>query len=240
MDIGYETDQLLNEYLLMHYGSSNLQMPWGFGPVPGVHFPVRTVLHFPDIEVGRALDLGCAVGRSSFEMSRMSKEVVGIDFSANFIRSAREIGKNREVLYMVKETGQQKIKAVARLPDGCFAERCHFIQGDVLDLPDGLGRFDRVHAANLICRLSDPDQLLMRLPDLVVKGGDLVLATPCTWLDEFSPEHNQPDQDTFEWLKQKLSSEFHLRKQANEPFLIRETARKFQWAVSLVTHWQKV
>jgi hypothetical protein len=27
---------------------------------------------------------------------------------------------------------------------------------------------------------------------------------------------------------------------ADEPFLIRETARKFQWTVSMVTKWKRV
>jgi hypothetical protein len=33
------------------------------------------------------VDIGCAVGRSSFELSRGFKEVVGIDFSASFIHA---------------------------------------------------------------------------------------------------------------------------------------------------------
>jgi 2-polyprenyl-3-methyl-5-hydroxy-6-metoxy-1,4-benzoquinol methylase len=33
----------------------------------------------------RALDIGCAVGRSSFELARNFKEVVGIDFSHRFV-----------------------------------------------------------------------------------------------------------------------------------------------------------
>lgn len=35
----------------------------------------------------RALDLGCAVGRSTFEMAREFKEVIGIDISQTFIDS---------------------------------------------------------------------------------------------------------------------------------------------------------
>jgi len=36
-------------------------------------------------KMGRALDLGCAVGRSSFELAREYQEVVGIDISQTFI-----------------------------------------------------------------------------------------------------------------------------------------------------------
>jgi SAM-dependent methyltransferase len=106
-------------------------------------------------------------------------------------------------------------------------------------LPEDLGFFDRVHAANLLCRLPEPQLLLERLPALVKPGGELVLATPCTWLEEFTPPENWPPGGTFEWLNETLTPDFSLIRQAEEPFLIRETARKFQWTSSLVTVWRR-
>ena len=106
-------------------------------------------------------------------------------------------------------------------------------------LPADLGVFDRVHAANLLCRLSRPQILLERLPGLVKSGGELVLATPCTWLDAYTPPENWPQAGTFEWLKSCLSGDFELVRQTDEAFLIRETARKFQWTSSLVTVWRR-
>ena len=108
-----------------------------------------------------------------------------------------------------------------------------------MDLPTSLGAFDRVHAANLLCRLPEPKRLLDRLPSLVKPGGELVLATPCTWLEEFTPPENWPASGTFDWLKSALSPDFTLVKQTEEPFLIRETARKFQWTTSMVTVWKR-
>jgi len=37
----------------------------------------------------------------------------------------------------------------------------------------------------------------------------------------------------------ELGASFELVNQADEPFLIRETARKYQWTVSMVTRWVK-
>jgi SAM-dependent methyltransferase len=108
-----------------------------------------------------------------------------------------------------------------------------------MNLPASLGSFDRVHAANLVCRLPKPQRLLHRLPSLVNPGGELVLATPCTWLAEFTPPENWPTCSTFDWLLQILSPHFELHHQCDEPFLIRETARKFQWSSSLVTVWHR-
>jgi SAM-dependent methyltransferase len=108
-----------------------------------------------------------------------------------------------------------------------------------MHLPDNLGKFDRVHAANLLCRLREPALLLNRLGDLVEKGGELVLATPCTWLEAFTPRVNWPKADTLGWIKDHLLDQFELCAQCDEPFLIRETSRKFQWTRSMITVWTR-
>ncbi len=108
-----------------------------------------------------------------------------------------------------------------------------------MNLRDDLGSFDRVHAANLLCRLPEPRRLLDRLPDLVKPGGELVLATPCTWLEEFTPRGNWPAGETFAWLAESLAPAFDLVKRTEEPFLIRETARKFQWTTSMLSVWKR-
>ncbi|MDG1357499.1 MAG: methyltransferase domain-containing protein [Akkermansiaceae bacterium] len=237
--MSYESNQLLSEYLLMHYGTDEHLMPWSFGPKDAIGFPVRTISHFPKGDVETSLDLGCAVGRSTFELSKTSKHVTGIDFSDNFIAAAEQIRAEGSIDYPMLETGKQNKQATACLPQGSRPENCRFLSGDAMNLPEDLGSFDRVHAANLICRLTEPEKLLSRLPELVNPGGDLVLATPCTWLDAYTPPSHQPAGDTLEWLKDQLKPAFKLEKQSDEPFLIRETARKFQWTVSLVTHWKR-
>ena len=235
----YETDTLLSEYLLMHYGNDSDLMPWAFGPAEAIGFPTRTVSHFPDNPNSRALDLGCAVGRSSFELSRSSNEVIGIDFSHNFIQAAEQLRTAGKIDYSIRETGDQTRHTTATIPEDSRPEHIQFLQGDAMNLPADLGQFDRVHAANLICRLPEPEKLLHRLPDLVNHGGHLILATPCTWLEEYTPTQKQPQGDTFDWLKSQLNDAFTLVSRHDEPFLIRETARKFQWTVSLVTLWQR-
>ena len=104
-------------------------------------------------------------------------------------------------------------------------------------LREELGSFDRVHAANLICRLTEPRLFLERLPDLVTSGGELILATPCTWLGEFTPPEFWPEGSTLDWLQDHLHASFELQFEKDEPFLIRETARKFQWTKSQLSKW---
>ncbi len=235
----YETRRLVEEYLLFHYGQSEDVLGWAGGPADATGFPERVARYVADAKVGRALDVGAAVGRSSYVLSEVAEEVVGIDFSQAFVSAAESL----------KQSGSEKISRLieGNLRDEITIHRPEqgnpacitFQQGDAMNLSEDLGTFDRVLAANLICRLPEPKRFLDRLPSLVNPGGIVVLATPCTWLEEFTPPENFPQGRTLEWLKQEMSAKFELIKEANEPFLIRETARKFQWTVSQVTVWKK-
>lgn len=239
----YESDKLVAEYLLFHYGAADEILPpgidWPAGMRAALDFAVRMVRHFETGTVTRGLDLGCAVGRSTCEMSRTCEEVLGIDFSHAFIAAANRLIEGKPVFYERREEAARTTPMEARLPEGITTDRLRFAQGDAMDLPEDLGAFDRVHAANLLCRLPEPMRLLRRLPALVKPGGELVIATPCTWLEEFTPPANWPANGTFEWLCELLGVDFELVRQTDEPFLIRETARKFQWTTSLVTVWRR-
>ncbi len=239
----YESDKLLAEYLLFHFGTPDEILPpdrsWPAAMGEALGFPQRTVAHFSPGSVARGLDLGCAVGRSTFEMARTCEHVTGLDFSHAFIRAAETLRQGDTLTYDRLEEATLRTRLSARRPEGIDAARLRFLQGDAMHLPDDFGLFDRVHAANLLCRLPEPKRLLDRLPMLVKPGGELVLATPCTWLTEFTPLENWPSAGTFEWLKASLEPDFSLIRQAEEPFLIRETARKFQWSSSLVTVWRR-
>lgn len=243
MSLIYESDKLLAEYLLFHFGEADEILPpgcdWPEAMRDALGFPQRTVAHFSDGEVERGLDLGCAVGRSAFEMARSCGRVTGIDFSHSFINAAEELRRGDTLAYERLEEASVKTRLEARMPAGVDGSKLGFLQGDAMDLPSGIGPFDRVHAANLLCRLRDPKRLLAHLPGLVKPGGELVLATPCTWLEEYTPAAHWPPAGTFDWLKSVLSPDFELMREQDEPFLIRETARKFQWTRSLVTVWRR-
>lgn len=243
MNADYESDQLLAEYLLFHYGSAEEVLPsmrvWPDGMAEALGFPLRTVGHFSPGQVSRALDLGCAVGRSGFELAKSSEHVIGLDYSHQFIETAQRLARGESVVYERLEEGRQSTTLVATAPSGVDASRLCFVTGNAMDLSEDVGVFDRVHAANVVCRLSEPQRLLERLPGLVVSGGELLLATPCTWLESFTPPANWPVGSTLDWLQRHLGECFELKLETEESFLIRETARKFQWSSSMVTVWQR-
>ena len=235
----YETDKLVSEYLLFHYGRAEEILP---ASAPSdmreaLDFAIRTQAHFSDLDQARCLDLGCAVGRSSYEMSRRFPKVIGIDFSHAFVNAAAAIAEG-PLSYTRLDEAHLSTSLEARLPDGIVRSGVSFEQGDAMNLRTDLGQFDHVHAANLLCRLPEPEKLLKRLPELVAPGGELIIATPCTWLGEFTPPENWPKGSTIEWLQDHLGSDFELSFTTDEPFLIRETARKFQWTTSHLSKWK--
>jgi putative 4-mercaptohistidine N1-methyltranferase len=239
----YESSRLLDEYLLFHYGSADEILPkeiaWPVAMRDALGFTRRTASLFSKKTAASGIDLGCAVGGSTYEMSRSCEKVIGVDFSHSFINVAQKLLLGESIEYRRCEEGQLATTLVARAPQDIYASRIRFLHGDAMNLPASLGSFDRVHAANLICRLPKPLCLLERLPSLVKPGGELVLATPCTWLEEFTPPKNWPTSSTFDWLHETLNPHFELQHQCDESFLIRETARKFQWSRSLATVWRR-
>ncbi|MCB1229369.1 MAG: putative 4-mercaptohistidine N1-methyltransferase [Verrucomicrobiae bacterium] len=246
--MNYEADRILNTYLLFHYGTreeilagSSLE---GIGAASFsdacFRFPVATVTDTFDLEKGpfsRALDLGCAVGRSSFELSKVAGEVIGIDFSQSFIEAAARLGMDQTLRYRRYSESHLGDDLFASVPADSIPERIRFQVGDAMNLPSDLGSFDLVHAANLLCRLSEPLRLLKRLPDLVKPGGQLVLATPATWLEEFTPTEYQPEGLTLDYLETQLSSDFDRQTVTELPFLIRDHQRKFQISTSQASLW---
>ena len=136
---------------------------------------------------------------------------------------------------------------VARVPAGIDRTRVAFEAGDAEQLRADLGSFDVVLMANLIDRLREPRRCLERLPHLVRRGGQLIITSPCTWLEEFTPRAHWLGGfaregrriKTLDTLQELLGPAFELAARTDLPLLIREHARKFQWSVAEATRWAR-
>lgn len=243
--MNYESDILRDWYLLFHFGT-------GEEILEGVAFDPATLpercLEFPVTtveaaglkgEIGRALDIGCAVGRSSFELSKVAREVIGIDFSSAFVEVAAAIARGEAPAYRRYREMHLSDELRARCPEGSLPGRISFEQGDAMALRGDLGSFDLVHAANLLCRLPEPERFLDRLPALVNPGGMLVLATPATWMDAYTPPEKMPRGLTLDYLKEHLDAAFVCEHVSELPFLIREHQRKLQLSTAQTSVWRR-
>jgi putative 4-mercaptohistidine N1-methyltranferase len=242
----YESPRLVSEYLFFHYASfaetaGGLPIPenaWGFAQ--------RVVRDLIDLNRPslHALDIGCAVGASSFELARHVPSVLGIDYSHAFIDAAELLKKNARLHGEVALEGRRMQSFVAEVPSDIDRSRVSFETGDAIALRKNIGSFDVVLAANLLCRLPDPLAFLQRLPDLVAPGGQLLLATPFSWLSEFTPESkwiggSEESPSSLKALTEILAPHFTNELTINLPFLIREHSRKFQYGISLGTRWRR-
>ena len=114
-----------------------------------------------------------------------------------------------------------------------------------MHLPEDLGVFDVVLMANLIDRLDDPVACLSQLSGLLKSGGQLIITSPYTWLEAYTPsthwlgglQRDGEDVQTLDGLHHHLNPAFQWTQTLELPFLIREHARKYQWSVAQGSCW---
>lgn len=244
----YETDGAVSQYCDAHYGPTHFDVP---------NFAVRCAAAGVRLTVGRprrrALDLGCAVGRATFELARQFDEVTGIDYSARFIRVAQQLKENRTLHYELPEEGElvsyHATTAADHGIDPAIRERVAFFQGDATNLKPIFSGYDLILAANLIDRLATPAAFLDTVHERLVPGGILVLTSPYTWLEAFTKKDHwlggvrragEPYW-TLDALRDRLAAHFRMiEAPADIAFTIRETRRKYQHTVAQLTAWERI
>ena len=242
----YETDEFISQYLEFHYGDEYFSVP---------NFPKACVDKIfeltSDQKFERAFDIGCAVGRSSFELARRVPYIDALDFSTRFIRNALDLREHGQLRYLITDEGELTSLRQANLNElGLHetAERVHFSQGDASNLKPLYKDYDLVFAGNLIDRLSQPAKFLNTMHDRIRENGFLVLTSPYTWLTEYTEKQNWiggykvngENMTTLDGLHQILEEHFELFcDPVDIPFVIRETARKHQHTIAQMTLWKK-
>jgi len=138
----YESKRAVHEYLLFHYGNPADQMMYKDGPHAALQFTERCAQICTDhvANKGRALDIGCAVGGSSFELAKTFEEVVGIDFSQHFIDASNEMKDKGKMQYDILKQGNIFKSCETHLSDKIDRSRVTFQTGDACNLSSDLGK----------------------------------------------------------------------------------------------------
>ena len=241
----YETDEAISQYCEFHYGEGNFGVE---------NFPKASVEllkpYLKDIKTQKALDLGCSVGRSSFELATVFDEVLAIDFSANFINVGVKLKKYDSLTFKVATEGDLFDEKTIALEDFGLEDvkdKVSFMQGDACNLKQLYSGYDVIFCSNLIDRLYYPQKFLDDIPTRVNDGGLLVLLSPYTWLEAYTPKANwlggylqdNKEVKTLDTLKANLEDKFELVDLIDVPFVIKETARKYQHTISQMSIWKK-
>ncbi len=243
----YETDTLSAQYCDAHYGDEHFGVP---------NFTATCAALCLELMQGRAtsqaLDLGCAVGRASFELARGGfDKVTGVDFSTRFFRLAARMQEEGYLRYAFPEEGEicsfHEI-TLADLGLDEYRDQVEFFQGDACNLPEKFTGYDLVLATNLIDRLYAPRAFLAAIHQRINPGGLLVLSSPYTWDEAYTKKEEwlggyrdagEPVW-TLDTLKEVLAPHFRMLGEPRDvPFVIRETRRKFQHTVAEVTVWER-
>jgi putative 4-mercaptohistidine N1-methyltranferase len=242
----YESDALVSQYCNFQYGEEHFGVP-NFA-IKCAEFALEYAKKTP---MKSALDLGCATGRASFELARGFESVTGIDFSARFVQVGLDLKNDGEIRYQRVVEGdivRQETRTIDELGYRDIADSVEFWQGDACNLRAHFSGYDLIMATNLIDRLYEPllflEEVHMRLDD----GGYLILTSPYTWLEEYTKKElwlgGYYDEagnivNTLDGLKKVLLPHFELVATHDVPFVIPETARKFQHTISQMSVWKK-
>lgn len=252
----YESHELRDQYLMLHYGAGDDAMPYAFGPRDALEFPGRCaalVLELADrhgVAPARALDVGCAVGGATFALAHGFREVLGVDLSASFIAAANALKRDGRLSFRRRDEGDLGVERTATIHPAVDRDRVSFRQADACALPAELVGFDAVLLANLLCRLPSPRACLERMGGargVVRPGGLLVVTSPYTWTDAFTPKEvwlggvtrDGREVRSIDGLHALLDDEFELVDERDMPLVIREHARKFQYIVAHATAWRR-
>ncbi|CAJ1346414.1 unnamed protein product [Effrenium voratum] len=238
----YETETAVSEYLHFHYGrqSSVLAAAFGGKDIGALDAFGRVVAGCLAAK-GRtnALDVGCATGGLSFDLSEHFDHVVGIDASMAFIRAASCLQSDGSLRYNSPGSGHVALARAKGRPS-----RCSFACADAADFMQQGLRFDLILACNVLCRLRRPRQWLASLPTSLSPQGVVVLVTPFAWLEAFTPRA--------EWLgncgveSSRALSEIMQRlgfqelRREEVPFVLAQNERIHELFVSELTVWQLV
>jgi SAM-dependent methyltransferase/uncharacterized protein YbaR (Trm112 family) len=127
------------------------------------------------------LDLGCAAGRTSFDLAASFPDalVLGCDINLGLLRLAQG-ARAGEVSYPRRRIGlvYDRRRFPAPMPG---AQRVDFWACDANCLPFPAGIADLAAALNLLDCVPDPAALLAELARCVCPAGPLLLATPFDW-----------------------------------------------------------
>ena len=178
----YNSRGMLSAYLWSHY--SDLQ---GDPEATGAYQTWASLLK---PSCGIALDIGCSVGRLSFEMSTTHRRTIGIDTSFSFITRARKLLRQRQLRFDLIVEGLLTEERACDFPREWNCNRIDFIVADALALPFTDRLFSTVSSINILEKVPNPLRHLREMDRvLAAQNGRLVFSDPFSWDESVtSPE----------------------------------------------------
>ncbi|MEM5570806.1 5-histidylcysteine sulfoxide synthase [Aliarcobacter butzleri] len=179
----YESDESISSYCDLYYGKDNLY----------TNYVDLLRPYLKDLKNSKALDLGCCVGRTSFELAKIYDEVLGIDFSANYINIGVKLKLYDFVNYKIKKEDKTFEERAISLKDFDLEkvkDKVSFMQGDACNLKEIYKDFDLIFYSSLIDKLYYPKKFLEDVSRRINKNGFFVFLSSHNWFNEYINENN--------------------------------------------------
>jgi len=180
---GYNSKNMLSSYLWSHFCD--------FLNDPNATDAYRTWSSFFKPTKGIALDIGCSVGRLSFELSKTHSRVIGIDTSISFIEKARDLLQKKSLAFDLVIEGLITEKRSCEFDAAFNYDHVDFIVADALALPFPQRFFSTVTSINLLEKVSSPIGHLMDINRVLKeKESMFVFSDPFSWDESvLHPDH---------------------------------------------------
>lgn len=177
---GYNAPAMLSAYLWSHFGDLIKD------PLATTAYTLWASQLLP--AQGSALDVGCGVGRLTFELSRTHPKAVGMDTSFAFIQAARKLLRTKQLEFELVLEGHVMEPRTGRLPEAWDLARVEFILADALALPFRKDTVSTLAAVNILEKVPDPKQHLAEVNRVLKqRGGRFLFSDPFSWDEAFSP-----------------------------------------------------
>lgn len=133
------------------------------------------------------IDIGCAVGRTTFELAaRTEGLVLGIDVNFSMLKLASRVLHNRRVCYPRRRVGvvYDRRDFPVSFPG---ADKVDFWACDALALPFADDSFRFALGFNVLDCVTAPHALLKSVAQVLQDGGQTLLSTPYDWSQATTP-----------------------------------------------------
>jgi len=170
--------QYLSTYTWGHYHDLDPEdAPEQPSVVAALQRAVDLALPAPD---GLVVDLGCSVGRTTFELAAATgRMVLGLDVNLSMLQLARRAARG-EIRYSLRQGGlvYEQRRFPVDFPD---APRVDFWAADVTCLPLKTGSAAMLSSLNVLDCLSNPYDHLTELARVCMDSGRVMLGCPYDW-----------------------------------------------------------
>jgi putative 4-mercaptohistidine N1-methyltranferase len=210
---------------------------WGDGQLGVANYPERcakaALSYMKGRSKRRAFDIGCATGRSSFELAREFDEVIGIDLSAPLILAAQRLKESGKLHYAIPVEGEHEI-SLRKFGLEHASKKVNFWQADASVLKPIFSDFDLILVLNITDTMSDPKAFLQLVADRICKGGLLILSSSYG-----EDERGLEELSTLYGFKKMLEGNFRLIDTKDIPCVFQKGSRAYRYDITQMSIWER-